>query len=133
VRSFIAENPEMAAAMLGGTVGAIAAGISPAAAAVVGATTGVVGQTLVRKQALGRRYGRTHRAGTCACGRPIESTRAPFGETRSAGCDRCIREHWRARPVDEMLAAQNAPTQRVPKLTMRQQIELDRERGGHAR
>jgi len=54
VRGFIAANPEVAAALLGGTIAAVAAGVSPAAAAVVGATTGVIGQRVVRHCKEGR-------------------------------------------------------------------------------
>ena len=46
VRQFVAENPALTAAALGGAVGATAAGISPGAAALVGAATGVVGQKM---------------------------------------------------------------------------------------
>ena len=40
------------------------------------------------------------------------------------------RASWRyeagARPIDEMLSEMEAPTMRVPRLTMRQQLEFDR-------
>jgi hypothetical protein len=48
VRGFIADNPEVTAAAIGGTVGTIFAGIPQGAAAIVGATTGVLGQKLVK-------------------------------------------------------------------------------------
>jgi outer membrane lipoprotein SlyB len=53
LRHFIERNPEVAAAALGGTVAAISAGagVGPGTAAIVGATTGVVGQTLTRWRA----------------------------------------------------------------------------------
>jgi hypothetical protein len=48
VKRFVVENPEATAAALGGTVGTIFAGAPVAVAAIVGATTGVIGQKLVK-------------------------------------------------------------------------------------
>jgi hypothetical protein len=53
-RAFIADNPEATAAGIGAAVGATFAGIPAAAVALVGATTGVVGQRLVKACREGR-------------------------------------------------------------------------------
>jgi hypothetical protein len=48
VRSVVAKNPTLAAATIGGTVGALAAGSSPVAAALVGVLSSVTTQQVLK-------------------------------------------------------------------------------------
>jgi hypothetical protein len=48
VRAIVAENPTLAAAAIGGTVGALAAGASPVGAALVGVLSSVTTQQVLK-------------------------------------------------------------------------------------